>query len=148
MPNHFHLMVYVREDVESGGATPSRTPTRPETLNKSIGVLLASYTRAINKQNQTSGSLFRQKTKAECLDCQKGITPSFYTKQGATHINISDPETAYPQVCFDYIHSNPTKAGLVNQDTSWEFSSAQDYYGLRNGTLINMCKLLKLGVVI
>jgi len=30
-----------------------------------------------------------------------------------------------------------TKAGLVKQDIDWEYSSAKDYAGLRNGTLIN-----------
>ena len=148
-PNHFHLMVYVKfENSESEGFTSSETLTKTRTINESIGIMLRSYTRAINKANNTSGSLFRKETKAECLDCPKGITPSFYTKKGATHINVSDPEKAYPQVCFDYIHANPTKAGLVNKDSSWEFSSAQDYYGLRNGTLINKNRLFKLGVVI
>jgi putative transposase len=67
MPNHFHFMVLVNYArlPERGGATSSRTPTKTVSLNHSIGILLASYTRAINKQNNTSGSLFRQKTKAE-----------------------------------------------------------------------------------
>ena len=55
MPNHFHLMVFVRE-IELGmpgsrGATLSRTPTKATNFNHSIGVMLSSYTRAINKQN-------------------------------------------------------------------------------------------------
>jgi putative transposase len=119
MPNHFHLMVYVKfENSVSEGFTLSETLTKKRTFNDSIGIMLRSYTRAINKANNTSGSLFRKKTKAECLDCPKGITPSFYNAQGAAYINIADPEKTYPKVCFDYIHANPTKAGLVNQDTA------------------------------
>ncbi len=51
MPNHFHLMVLVNYESlpESGGATPSRTPTKTISFNHSIGIMLASYTRAINK---------------------------------------------------------------------------------------------------
>jgi len=145
MPNHFHLMVYVNhvEIAESGSATPSRAPTF-NSLNKSIGIMLASYTRAINKQKNRSGALFRPKTKAECLDCFKGITPSFYNREGFTQINISNPEKDYPQVCFDYIHANPTKANLVDKDESWEFSSAQDFAGFRNGTLANKIKAKKI----
>lgn len=148
MPNHFHLMVYVREvEIAIEPPKPSlkeKASVKSRTFNHSIGVMLRSYTNAMNKRNNWSGALFRRKTKAECLDCSKGITPSFFTNQGATQINITELEKQYPKVCFDYIHANPTKAGLVNQDTAWEFSSAQDYAGLRNGRLINKELALKL----
>ncbi len=136
MPNHFHLMVLVNEVelVDIGGATLSRTPN---TLNKSIGVLLASYTRAVNKQRGISGTLFRQKTKAECINCSKGLTPSFIIKEGISQVKIQNPEQQYPQVCFNYIHQNPVKAKLVREAVDWEFSSARDYAGLRTGKLIN-----------
>lgn len=141
MPNHFHLMVLVREveieDGEIGGATPSRAPniSNPNTnsFSKSIGILLASYTRAINKQNNTSGSLFRKRTKAECINCQNEITPSFI----GNNINVAIPEKQYPQVCFNYIHENPVKANLVKNTIDWEFSSAKDYAKLRSGKLVN-----------
>jgi len=139
MPNHFHLMVLVNEVVlPSGSATSSRTPTgSTQNLNKSIGIMLASYTRAINKQQKRSGSLFRHKTKAECVNCTDGITPSFLISQGITYLNHAEPEKQYPQICFDYIHNNPVKAWLVNDNTDWEFSSARDYFVSRKGTLIN-----------
>jgi len=156
MPNHFHLMVLVNEveleisfGNDSGGATPSHTPTIipcsatqspaptiiPCSLQKSIGILLSSYTRAINNQNGSSGSLFRFRTKAECLNQINGITPSFYNTNAGTIIHTDDAEKEYPKICFDYIHQNPVKANLVKNETDWEFSSAQDYAGLRNVTL-------------
>ena len=147
MPNHFHLMIFVREIElrvpDGGGATLSRTPTKivkptkATNFNHSIGIMLSSYTRAINKQNNTSGSLFRDKTKAECLNCPNGVAPSFITKNGITQINSTNPEKEYPRVGFNYIHQNPVKANLVKKETEWEFSSAKDYLGLRNGNLIN-----------
>ena len=136
MPNHFHLMVYVNEVemlVNSEAMTPSHRLTRSRTLNNSIAILLRSYTRAINKQEKTSGSLFRKETKAECIDCINNITPSFIENQ----IIITNPQEQYPQVCFNYIHENPVKAGLVKSAKEWEFSSAIDYTNERNGTLIN-----------
>jgi len=139
MPNHFHLMVLVR-GLESEGFTPSETFTsRPknQNLNHSIGVMLRSYTRAINKQEGITGALFRQATKAQCLDCPEGISPSFLNTSSGTQIYLSNPEKEYPQVCFDYIHQNPVKAKLVKSITDWEYSSAQDYFGERNGKLIN-----------
>lgn len=84
MPNHFHLMVHVRvvEVVISRGlgsareregfacregfvlsetlsAGETRSP-KSRSLNQSIGIMLRSYTNAINKQEKRSGSLFRE----------------------------------------------------------------------------------------
>ena len=150
MPNHFHWMVYVREtDIfRSRGATQSRTPTISDNIsfNKSIGILLASYTRAINNQENITGSLFREKTKAECLTAYNGITPSFYNTEFGTIMNITDPEKEYPQICFNYIHNNPVKAGLVKSAEDWEFSSCQDVCGMRNGKLINRERINEFGL--
>jgi putative transposase len=146
MPNHFHLMVYVREvEVVAGrsqGFTPSEALTgvtsgTPRSFNDSIGIMLRSYTRAINKQHNFTGALFRKNTKAQCLNCNYEIVPAFLSAEGAILGTYQIPEKQYPQVCFDYIHQNPVKAGLVNSAVEWEFSSAGDYAGLRNGKLVN-----------
>lgn len=135
MPNHFHLMVLVN-DITIGVAS-SDTDIRMRTINESIGIMLRSYTNAINKKGNRSGKLFREKTKAECVNCPKGITPSFYNTESATQIHISNPQKLYPQACFNYIHNNPVKAGLVEDPCDWEYSSFKDYHGFRNGKLIN-----------
>jgi len=111
---------------------------KKRTFINSIAIMLRSYTRAINKQENLSGSLFRAHTKTECITCVEGIEPPYYMVNGITQINILKPAAEqYPQVCFDYIHQNPVSAGLVDVATEWEFSSARDYAGLRNGKLIN-----------
>ncbi len=143
MPNHFHLMVLVREvELSQGlsqGLTSSQTLTaKQRTFNDSIGIMLRTYTRAVNKQEGFSGAMFRKETKAECVNCYSGIDLSFVTKNILSTYNNKNPEQQYPQVCFDYIHQNPVKAGLVENAVDWEFSSAMDYAGLRNGKLVNM----------
>jgi putative transposase len=100
-------------------------------------LLLRSYTQAINKQQKRTGKLFREKTKAECINCPNGITPSFYNTSGGTQLPIDNPEKEYPQVCFKYIHRNPVKAGLATDSMDWDFSSARDYAGVRRGSLVN-----------
>ena len=145
MPNHFHLMIYVH-DVSSisGGATPSRTPTSSNmNINKSIGVLLASYTRAINIQEKLTGSLFRDKTKAECLTKSQGITPSFFGSQ----INVRIPEKEYPIVCWNYIHDNPVKAKIVDKAEDYLYSSYPDFIGLRDGKLVNKNRAKEFGLI-
>ena len=46
------------------------------------------------------------------------------------------PENQYPQICLNYIHHNPVKAGLVSKDIDWEFSSARDYANLRSNGIV------------
>ena len=117
MPNHFHFLIYTRFDFD------------PQKLTKSLKILLSSYTKAINIQNKTSGSLFQQHTKAKYLSYE------------------SKYDTDYGLICFNYIHQNPFIAGLVKKIEDWEFSSFRDFIGLCNGTLCNMdftCNLLNL----
>jgi len=157
MPNHFHLMVLVNEicithqvaQCATHRVTPASdithrvTRSHPVskshpvsgTLNNAIAILLRSYTRAINKQVNRTGSLFREATKAECINCFKGNDRSFIKSNILINNHVSEKQ--YPQVCFDYIHENPVKANLVKNTIDWEFSSAKDYAGLRNGKLIN-----------
>ena len=140
MPNHFHLMVLVREldlpNPSEGFAQSEALAYR--SINQSIGIMLRSYTNAINKQEKRTGTLFRKQTKAECVNCPDGITRSFITKEGITEVMQSLPELQYPQVCFNYIHLNPVKAGLVKKTEDWEFSSAGVYSGKRKSTLVNI----------
>ena len=131
MPNHFHLMIFLTNTHR----VTSSHPVSKRSINNSIAILLRSYTRAINKQEKKSGALFRESTKAECINCFTGIKPSFI--QSNLLINNLLPKKQYPQICFNYIHQNPLKANLVKNVVDWEFSSAKDYAGLRNGKLIN-----------
>jgi len=107
MPNHFHFLFYAPVEFDSNK------------FSNSLKTLLSSYTRAINIQNKTSGSLFQQHSRMKCLSYE------------------SKKETDYGRICFNYIHQNPYVAGLVNRIEDWEYSSFKDYVGLRNGTLCN-----------
>ncbi len=165
MPNHFHLMILVNKveipirelsdtmsqshhitsnETEkslkdlSHTMTPSHRMTgKFRSLNDSIAILLRSYTRAINKQENLSGSLFKAHTKAECINCPNGISPSWFFTHGITQIYVSDHEHEYLQVCFNYIHQNPVVAGLVSKVEDWEFSSAKEYRRKQSGKLVN-----------
>ncbi|MFD2288797.1 transposase [Pedobacter petrophilus] len=108
MPNHFHFMVLTRADFKAND------------LNNAMGVLLRSYTRAINLQEKRTGSLFQQKTKAKEL------------------IDMNDNNAvSYLAICAHYIHQNPVRAGLTKSLNQWQFSSYLVLLGLRNGTLCN-----------
>ena len=118
-------------DTTSGHAD-IRRPIKPRTLNDSIGILLRSYTRAINKQKNRTGALFREKTKAK-----DGWGNQYPTKTPAKYdIPVLRWED-YGWTAFNYIHQNPVKAGLVNHPEEWSYSSALDFSGSRKGTLCN-----------
>ena len=102
MPNHFHLLVQAREE------------TTAAACGAAFRVVLSSYTRAIQKQENRTGSLFQQQTKAK---------------------NMRDGAEQYGFTCFQYIHQNPLRARLVNELEQWPWSSYLDYVGVRNGTL-------------
>jgi putative transposase len=154
MPNHFHVMVYVKklECPAIQGFTLSETLNAGYTIrsfNDSIGIMLRSYTRAINKQENRTGSLFRSTTKAICLNCSNGLSPNYFNTPSGTLINVHSSEKQYPQSCFEYIHDNPVKANLVKKPEDWEFSSYNEYFksaGI-NARLINKIKAADFGLV-
>ncbi len=88
-------------------------------LNRSIGILLGSYSRAINEHYGWSGSLFKKRCKA---------------KDGWIHLSMDIDEVegplqnqSYVVKCFHYIHENPVKAGLVKKAIKYRWSSASAY---------------------
>ena len=83
---------------------------------RKIAVLLSSYTKAINIQEERTGSLFQQKTKSKCLNCEEN--------------NFTDV-----LACFYYIHQNPLRAGLVDKLEDWPYSSFNEYIDGNNTVL-------------
>jgi len=75
MPNHLHLMVSVNEvelmptselnQTNNNDLTivKGRVGVKKRTLNQSIGIMLRSYTNAIQKQEGRTGALFQRKQK-------------------------------------------------------------------------------------
>lgn len=71
-----------------------------------------SYTKAFNVRYNRVGSLFQGPFEAKLVD----------TVEYLTHLS-------------QYIHLNPTTAGLVSKAEEWEFSSYREYIGLRHSSL-------------
>lgn len=109
MPNHFHFLIHTQpsaiEEIIQGPVTMNK-------LSASIQHLQSTYTKAINKQEGRSGSLFRQKAKLKPVE--KG-------------------DKNYPFIAFHYIHQNPMKAGLVTKMEHWPYSSFTEYWKNEKG---------------
>jgi putative transposase len=134
MPNHFHILARIKPESCQKVLTKDKSKFNNcnQIISHQIGIMLSSYTKAINKQEQRTGSLFRKRTKSK--NC--------FVEAFRTQSSIND----YLQMCFNYIHQNPVKAQLVSKSTDWVYSSALDYAGLRKGTLCNkaLAKQLRL----
>lgn len=101
MPNHFHLLIKTHENSFD--------------LNDQIGIMLRSYTRAINNQEGQVGSLFQSGTKAKDISHKEGL----------------------PLICFNYIHLNPLRAALVDNLLKWPYSSFLFYAGSEINNLVS-----------
>lgn len=133
MPNHFHWVVFVHRNSHMITASERM---KERLLNDSIGILLRSYTRAIQKQESLTGSLFQQHTKAKPLIDEVKIDPSYWITEFGTEINYSEGK-CYLETCVEYVHLNPVFDGLVIKAEDWEYSSFKDYLGMRKGKLID-----------
>lgn len=114
MPNHFHFLIYSNENTMrevSHNAVIARN-----VFSDGVRMLLSSYAKAINKQEGKTGNLFQQKTKAKSLSLDE-IYPGMILQS-----------SVYEEDCFNYIHYNPVKAGLVMHPSEWKFSSYNEYF--------------------
>ena len=99
LPNHYHFLVR-QEDETPAGLLLQR--------------VFNSYTKAYNKQFDSSGTLFERRYQAN-------------------HV-LSDEYLRY--LCL-YIHSNPAKHNLVEDVDAWPYSNYRDWIGARGGTLLD-----------
>jgi REP element-mobilizing transposase RayT len=93
MPNHFHFLVFTKPSFDN------------VKFSNAFRVLLSSYTRAIQKQENFIGSLFQQNSKAK---------------------EISNRD--YAPTCFHYIHQNPLRSGLIAKLEDWPHHSFSEYW--------------------
>ena len=122
MPNHFHFLAYTTEKsvlvVKQGGLII-------DALTNSIRKLLSGYARIFNSNNNRTGSLFRQKTKAKLIT------------EGIRNADRKYTIEEYCGNCFNYIHNNPVAAGLVSYPSNWKWSSYNIYAGTQRNDYCN-----------
>jgi len=104
MPNHFHIMLIPKHTLRDNFTLDEEyhdvMPT-PE-LSEAIKRLLMGFTKSYNGLYGLTGSRFQQHTK--CKYHSGGL------KEG-----------------MNYVHFNPSEAGLVNHPSEWQFSSFNEY---------------------
>jgi len=98
LKNHFHLLVYVKENVE----VPRRDGQGMFKMNasKQLGHFFNSYAQSINKAHQRTGPLFESPFERKLVDNE-----------------------AYLKAMIYYCHHNALHHGFVRDFREWEFSS-------------------------
>jgi putative transposase len=113
LPNHFHFFIHSDKRTIVGKLIGGK---QKNVLSEGIRGLLSSYTQAINKQNNSTGSLFQQNTKVKPIVSGSGN---------------------YDLTCLHYIHQNPLVSRLVKRMEDWPYSSFADYCGLQDESICN-----------
>lgn len=83
-------------------------------ISNGFQLLQSNYSKRINYRENSTGSLFQQKTKSKLLETKN-----------------------YALTAFWYLHQNPVKASLAKDMVEWKYSSYKEYCGLRNEGLSN-----------
>jgi putative transposase len=113
LPNHFHLLVRVKDAASLPMPSLSRDArlSKFQKLGKSITSpsdiiseafrrFFMSYSKAINKQQSRTGSLFQKNFKRKIISSESYLT-----------------------ACLQYIHHNPQAHGITNDFSTYEHSS-------------------------
>ncbi|MBK8555522.1 MAG: hypothetical protein IPL65_07015 [Lewinellaceae bacterium] len=84
--------------------------------------------------NRKTGTVHYSEKETKAKD---GWQDPYITSRDPDYGKIWKDWEIYGTTCFHYIHKNPVRAGLASSAEAWEFSSAKDFAGLRNGSLCN-----------
>ncbi len=109
MPNHFHFLIRIKEDSENDKTSEVFKTSKvlnPERscgltlIEKAFKIFFISYSKAINKKYERTGSLFQAKFKKRLINSE-----------------------SYLARLIAYIHLNPVRAGLCSKPEDWHYSS-------------------------
>ena len=116
LPNHFHILVEIREEHDLRQAFEKVKKDRaykeeflPDFIMERFSNFLNSYTKAFNKRYQRKGSLFLDYIRRKEIESDNQFSN-----------------------CIFYIHRNPVHHGLTDSIDSWKWSS---YHSLRHQTI-------------
>ena len=109
MPNHFHLLVQIRDETTLLTKALPKFKTLEElnsanAISKQFSRLFSSYTQAYNKKYMRMGSLFMKNFKRHLID-----TNNYFSK------------------IVHYIHANPVHHGFVKAISDWRWSSYHSF---------------------
>ncbi|MBN1111699.1 MAG: transposase [Bacteroidales bacterium] len=98
MPNHFHLLVKIKEPIPNRFPKPVRYDSKPP--HQYFSNMFNAYTKSFNNRYERHGTLFERAFKRKEIN-----------------------EEAYFMTLVRYIHNNPVHHGLTNRLSDYPWSS-------------------------
>jgi len=113
MPNHFHILVQVRDQEEIRRLAKNNHDEFDfhKFIMQQLSNFLNSYAKAFNKQHNRRGALFLDFTR------RKEINDEFYFSR-----------------IINYIHQNPVHHGFCKSAADWEYSSYNSIISINKNT--------------
>jgi len=135
MKNHFHILVYLKEDQEINIKELSySTVESPKEINhsKQFSHLFNSYTQAINKRYDRTGSLFEKPFERKLVSSEKYFNNLvYYIHHNPVHHGFVDKISEYPWSSYDTMISiKPTK--LKREKIIENFDSLENFIYYHN----------------
>jgi len=108
MPNHFHLLIRVKDHKSILSAIIDADPPMklksgivlPNIISRQFSHIFNSYAQSYNKENHRKGSLFYNRFKRKLVDSEE-----------------------YLKKLIHYIHYNPLESGFIEELHEWPYSS-------------------------
>jgi putative transposase len=110
MPNHFHLLIRIKEEMDISSSCLKGNPEQQAT--RAFSNAFSSYTQCFNKKYGRMGGLFIPNMKQRMIDSEADFCKVVH-----------------------YIHSNPVHHGFTRHMNEWRYSSFNYYIQGRKGWL-------------
>lgn len=106
MPNHFHLLIRVKEKDQSPRLSKSGRLGKSDISNQ-FRLFFMAYSKAINKQEGREGSLFRKYFRRKLITDQRYLlTAIYYIHRNPIHHGFTDILTDYPWTSYGAVLSD------------------------------------------
>lgn len=111
LPNHFHLLVRVKDPNHIPSLSDLECISPAETVSDQFRKLFMSYAKAINKQENRTGSLFQKNFKRKLVENERYFTRLIYYIHANPQLHDIHPDfTNYPYSSYESLLSfKPTK---------------------------------------
>ena len=108
MPNHFHLLVRIKDEVELISPDRVPNPVRAMDPSKQFSNLFNSYAQAFNKISDRHGNLFERPFKRKLIE-----------------------DKEYLRTMVVYIHNNPVHHGFTQHAIDYQWSSYRTFISIK-----------------
>lgn len=127
LPNHFHFLIRVKEDLTAFRNLEGHNASNRNPVTQTFTNFFSTYTKAINKQQNRTGSLLQENLKRKLIDEEKYLTEIvFYIHNNPVHHNICKKLDEYVWSSYARILNDRTSKLKKSEVLDW-FGGKQSF---------------------